>query len=629
MAGLDQFRLGFKNFKKFAECPSIDVSGVTFLVGKNNSGKSTYINGLLLMRDNFKKIFIECEDVCHLKFTIDNNDAMIFSFGDALCRNAETNDIIFSYNGTEICVYSDKKEDKEVPIKYLKSFEDTRTWFFDFVNQKVTCTINLIKEKESLLDELGEKEEELKDLDKTKNDILNLIEVGEGYCKKDDCEIMNGMCSNAHSHSKMNHNEERYEDYWRNLNKEEIPEAIESLKRGKKYYEKEIIETTDECDKKKLIIDFLDSLIESKQTPEMTITVPFPVSPTPGNVKEELKNQIWKYAHANEFGFDNILQPNEIELVKKRWIGYVNRGFVDPDRPIAIVHYIPAYLVPKQREFNVEDANDLTAQALHKYHIAYKDFKNSKEEEVRADCMHRFVQFWLNQFEIGTDFRIESIDGHTYSCQVLNMTNEWIHLAELGRGPAHLTMMLIRIAAIFPKHGFLYNTIWGRDMSVPWGADNSLIALEEPEQNLHPALQSKLADLFCSLSVIHGHPCLIETHSEYLIRRAQVIVKNKEYIGPGVEDHSMFIEEDNELIEYYTWGIKDDHFLDNISRELKKNPFHVYYFPHEVSSEGKDEPELPYEMVIREDGFFERSFGPGFFDEAGKWHLQLLNYSCN
>lgn len=618
MADLDQFQLGFKNFKKFAECPSIDVSGVTFLVGKNNSGKSTYINGLLLMRDNFKKIFIECEDVCHPKFTINNKDAMIFSFGDALCRNAETNDIIFAYDGVEICVCSDKKEDKEVPIKYLKFFEDTGTWFFDFVNQKVTYTINLIKEKERLLDELGEKEEELKDLDKTKNDILNLIEVGEGYCKKDDFEIMNGKCSTAHSHSK-NHNEERYEDYWRDLNKEEIPEEIVSLKRRKEYYEKEIIKTTEEYNKKTLIIDFLDSFIESNQTPEMTITVPFPISPTPGNVYLELHNQIWKYAHANKYELDDILQPNEIELVKKCGIGYVNRDFVDPDfsedqlpdRPIARVHYIPAYLVPKQREFNVEDANDLTAQALHKYHIAYKDFKNSKEEEVRADCMHRFVQFWLNQFEIGMDFQIESIDGHTYSCQVLNMTNEWIHLAELGRGPAHLTMMLIRIAGVFPKHGFLYNTTWE---PVPWYSNNSLIALEEPEQNLHPALQSKLADLFCSLSVIHGHPCLIETHSEYLIRRAQVIVKNKKYIGPSVEDVTEYLEWENQVIEGYNWW-------DDISQELEGNPFHVYYIPHNELSEN---PEVPYELKFRKDGRFSNEFGSGFYDVSSDLAFEIL-----
>ena len=40
--------IGFKNFKKFAECPSLDLSGITFLVGKNNAGKSSFTHAALL-----------------------------------------------------------------------------------------------------------------------------------------------------------------------------------------------------------------------------------------------------------------------------------------------------------------------------------------------------------------------------------------------------------------------------------------------------------------------------------------------------------------------------------------------------------------------------------------------------
>ena len=43
--------IGFKNFKRFAECPDLELSGVTFLVGKNNSGKTTFTHAARLAAD--------------------------------------------------------------------------------------------------------------------------------------------------------------------------------------------------------------------------------------------------------------------------------------------------------------------------------------------------------------------------------------------------------------------------------------------------------------------------------------------------------------------------------------------------------------------------------------------------
>ena len=108
------------------------------------------------------------------------------------------------------------------------------------------------------------------------------------------------------------------------------------------------------------------------------------------------------------------------------------------------------------------------------------------------------------------------------------------------------------------------------------------IIVEEPEQNLHPKIQSKLADLFSDLNKDRGFKFLIETHSEYLIRRTQVLVSNMEL---------------------------NENDMDT------QNPFKVYYFP----SEGN-----PYDMRYLPNGHFEEAFGEGFFDEAGKWTRELV-----
>ncbi len=109
-----------------------------------------------------------------------------------------------------------------------------------------------------------------------------------------------------------------------------------------------------------------------------------------------------------------------------------------------------------------------------------------------------------------------------------------------------------------------------------------LIIVEEPEQNLHPKVQSKLADLFAYLNKVRGFKFLIETHSEYLIRRTQVLVSEMGLSETDLE---------------------------------KQNPFKVYYFPAKGN---------PYDMGYRSDGRFSEEFRSGFFNEASNLAISLF-----
>lgn len=109
--------------------------------------------------------------------------------------------------------------------------------------------------------------------------------------------------------------------------------------------------------------------------------------------------------------------------------------------------------------------------------------------------------------------------------------------------------------------------------------DQSSLALEEPETHLHPKYQSMLADMFYDAYVNYNIKFLVETHSEYLVRRTQALVAGK-------------YADEKELAE--------------------KCPFKVYYLPN--PEEGK-----PYDLEYQTSGRFLRSFGDGFYDESAKW----------
>ena len=106
------------------------------------------------------------------------------------------------------------------------------------------------------------------------------------------------------------------------------------------------------------------------------------------------------------------------------------------------------------------------------------------------------------------------------------------------------------------------------------------LAIEEPEVSLHPSFQSQLAVIFYDAYKSYGIEFIIETHSEYLIRRTQAIVANM-----------------------------------TSKTEYDKRPFAVYYV---------DKGGQTYELKYSESGRFENSFGPGFFDEASRSSLQIL-----
>jgi hypothetical protein len=212
--------------------------------------------------------------------------------------------------------------------------------------------------------------------------------------------------------------------------------------------------------------------------------------------------------------------------------------------------------------FTVRDKGNALSQSIHKlYQLGVLSNKGSDS--------YRFLKKWMGKegFDIGEDLKIQMYRGEAYDVIIRNGDGE-LSLADKGMGTIQAMLLLIRIASIIElKKGSLKST---------------KIIVEEPELNLHPNFQSKLADLFFEVCEKFNIEFIIETHSEYIIRKSQLIVAEKQ-----------------------------------LENSVNENPFFVHYLDLHQS------PPI-YSIGFDSDGVLDRSFGSGFFDTAADNNLQLL-----
>ena len=209
------------------------------------------------------------------------------------------------------------------------------------------------------------------------------------------------------------------------------------------------------------------------------------------------------------------------------------------------------------------------------YLLKYEEenrFIVGKEKRYIPDS---FLNKWISKLKICDRLEFEVPLGLGFSLNLLHDGYKE-QLADVGHGITQIVIILLQIESALIENEILdIKRAQKQDTILP---PIKIIGLEEPEVSLHPCFQSLLADMLYD-AILSARDennndrlsFIVETHSEYLIRKLQVIV-------------SRFTEE-----------------------EFKSNPFTVYYF---------DNNGMPKDLVFMESGRFKESFGPGFFDEA-------------
>lgn len=198
-----------------------------------------------------------------------------------------------------------------------------------------------------------------------------------------------------------------------------------------------------------------------------------------------------------------------------------------------------------------------------------------------------FINKWIKAFGLGENIVLENDEEGIGTKIKINKGDNTRLLADEGYGVTQLVSILLQIEVAIQKTKFRYPTNVKLNEAIRGTLREDNIIIEEPEIHLHPKYQSLLADMLTDAYVNFNIHFIIETHSEYLIRRLQNIIG---------ESKSGLLPKDVSINYIYSKGDPDY----DINNPIKR-------------------------IDIRSDGRLLDSFGKGFFDEADRQVEDLVN----
>lgn len=232
--------------------------------------------------------------------------------------------------------------------------------------------------------------------------------------------------------------------------------------------------------------------------------------------------------------------------------------------------YIGSTSVAVKRMYSWEQYNDPLVQLFKQY----SDRRNSAKNYYGIYSSGSFVNHWLKEFEIADRFEFKNTeDGAGFTTKLIKDGKE-VYIADEGYGISQLVSLLLHIDIAIANNR-VHRDYDAKKNEEIFIRGQKILTIEEPEIHLHPALQSKLADMFLDAYEKYNIRFIIETHSEYLIRESQVLVSQMGFETSKDSD--------------------------------SKAPFRTYYIP----KDGK-----PYSLGYRKDGRFAEKFGDGFYNES-------------
>jgi predicted ATPase len=198
----------------------------------------------------------------------------------------------------------------------------------------------------------------------------------------------------------------------------------------------------------------------------------------------------------------------------------------------------------------------------------YVDPNYNMFEDKKEEIFSRGLTEWLNYFELCDKFenkdakedKNRDLEKDSFISFKMRIDGQEYTLPQLGTGVSQILPILVICLS---------------------ADENSTLIIQEPEQNLHPKLQSRLADFFIAMS-LSGRQCLIETHSEYIIEQIRYRVIMLSRRTPSISLHEktkFYFVTKRDGISYYKdigineYGVSDewpDDFFDETPKILDR-----------------------------------------------------------
>lgn len=290
-------------------------------------------------------------------------------------------------------------------------------------------------------------------------------------------------------------------------------------------------------------------------------------------------------------GLSEHKQHNEIYAIQPNWymayskyIYLVIEEILSYRIPIDI-RYMSTSTVNIKRLYSFDEKDEMTE--------LFKKYILSEPTPASVYTTWDFAQKWLKLLGIGEKLSVKALaDGTGCEVRIFKKDDKKGQLlADFGYGISQLIYLLLRIEIeANQRHPVDYSGNSNmtfeeeneREMRITYKKPLTIV-LEEPEVHLHPKYQSFIADILLDAYNKFNFHFIVETHSEYLIRKSQVLVSKMGF--------------------------------ENNDESVKKSPFITYYIP---------ENSKPYSLGYRKDGKFMETFGSGFYDESSNLAFELL-----
>jgi predicted ATPase len=525
-------KISIKNFRVFKEKTTFQLRPFTILTGPNNSGKSSLIKFLLLLK----------EGVVKLNYTTGNHNLEDFTsnlnweqqeepleFELMLNDNSRVN---YTYNGSEFLNDIKYLEDDKVIIEFSRKiikYESDEVDPFDSYKALVSIKLDIdffIKNAlDSEKDIIGMYYDDEMPYDRKVWEEGLLFKL---FVKDEDITL---------NYSKI------LRELQRNLFNVEYELDVQNLSLD--FYElisNQINYLIQDC--KKSLIDDFNELSQFQE----------------GDFKIEFSDFGLNLLSSNIFNSSNRDDKNH-------FVSWILNLLNDKYFTQSVKYLSPDRGNQKRVLMNHSD----------------KDIDSIIVEFSKRKHIHKeFVQKCFQLLGIEGTLEVNRYEN-TISTVYLKKDDKKLSLADLGFGYSQVIPIILKVHNLIPDSNLINVFENNRRNQSLKKDDFGFLILEEPEANLHPNLQSKLAAVLVFIQKSFNIKFIIETHSEYFLRKLQYLTAKK---------------------------------------ELKTEDSVIYYF-NDDKYVSKTEPKVK-EIFINEDGGLTDSFGPGFFDEATKLQFDLI-----